>query len=128
MDGRKRCKRDSDSDEEEEEWKDEWIVAGCSDSSLRKWDVSSGRVLEKMGTDKVRGERTLVWAVAVLGYVFFLVLSFQSMRNLMWRVALGVVAICIQRWDGHFGRLDGNGKILGLQDMYTVAEFFCPWG
>lgn len=62
---------DSDSDQEEEEWKDEWIVAGCSDSSLRKWDVSSGRVLEKMGTDKVRGERTLVWTVAVLGYVFF---------------------------------------------------------
>ncbi|KAI9512662.1 WD40 repeat-like protein [Russula earlei] len=55
------------SDEDEDEWQDSWIVAGCSDSSLRKWDVSSGRVLNRMGTDKIRGERTLVWTVAVLG-------------------------------------------------------------
>jgi U3 small nucleolar RNA-associated protein 4 len=55
---------DSDSDDE---WADSWIVAGGSDSCLRKWDVSSGKVLEKMGMDKQRGERTLVWTVAVLG-------------------------------------------------------------
>ncbi|KAI0005474.1 WD40-repeat-containing domain protein [Russula compacta] len=55
------------SDEDEDEWQDSWIVAGCSDSSLRKWDVSSGRILDRMGTDKIRGERTLVWAVGVLG-------------------------------------------------------------
>ena len=59
---------DSDSsDEDEDEWKDSWVVAGCSDSSLRKWDVSSGKVLDRMGTDKIRGERTLVWTVGVLG-------------------------------------------------------------
>ncbi|KAF7794114.1 hypothetical protein EIP86_005244 [Pleurotus ostreatoroseus] len=54
-------------DEEEEEWSDSWVVAGCSDSSLRKWDLATGRVGDKMGTDKMRGERTLVWAVGVLG-------------------------------------------------------------
>jgi len=59
--------QDDSSDEEEDEWQDSWIVAGCSDSSLRKWDVSSGRILDRMGTDKVRGERTLVWAIGVLG-------------------------------------------------------------
>jgi len=55
------------SDEEGDAWQDSWIVAGCSDSSLRKWDVSSGRTLDRMGTDKIRGERTLVWTVGVLG-------------------------------------------------------------
>ncbi|KAI0690679.1 WD40-repeat-containing domain protein [Cytidiella melzeri] len=57
---------DEDEDEDEDEWKDEWLVAGCSDSSLRKWDVASGRVTDRMGTDKTRGERTLVWAVGTL--------------------------------------------------------------
>ncbi|CAL1696492.1 unnamed protein product [Somion occarium] len=55
------------SDEEEDDWTDSWLVAGCSDSSLRKWDIASGRVLDRMGTDKQRGERTLVWTVGVLG-------------------------------------------------------------
>jgi U3 small nucleolar RNA-associated protein 4 len=55
------------SDEDEDVWQDSWIVGGCSDSSLRKWDVSSGRILDRMGTDKIRGERTLVWTVGVLG-------------------------------------------------------------
>ena len=59
---------DSDSDgDDDDDWSDSWLVAGCSDSSLRKWDFSSGRTLERMGTDKIRGERTLVWAVGVLG-------------------------------------------------------------
>ncbi|KAI1797668.1 WD40 repeat-like protein [Ganoderma leucocontextum] len=58
---------DSDSDDEDEDWSDSWLITGCSDSSLRKWDFLSGRALERMGTDKIRGERTLVWAVGVLG-------------------------------------------------------------
>ena len=60
---------ESDSDDDDDDWTDSWLVTGCSDSSLRKWDFPTGRVLERMGTDKVRGERTLVWAVGVLGYV-----------------------------------------------------------
>ncbi|EIW86524.1 WD40 repeat-like protein [Coniophora puteana RWD-64-598 SS2] len=58
---------DSDSDDDEEDWSDSWLVTGGSDSSMRKWDVASGRVLDRMSTDKIRGERTLVWAVSVLG-------------------------------------------------------------
>ncbi|TFK41379.1 WD40-repeat-containing domain protein [Crucibulum laeve] len=57
----------NDEDDEEDEWSDSWLVTGGSDSSLRKWDVTSGRVIDKMSTDKMRGERTLVWAVGVLG-------------------------------------------------------------
>ncbi|KAI0271535.1 WD40-repeat-containing domain protein [Gloeopeniophorella convolvens] len=58
---------DDSSDDDEDQWQDSWIVAGCSDSSLRKWEVSTGRILDRMSTDKVRGERTLVWTVGVLG-------------------------------------------------------------
>ncbi|KAF7306724.1 WD-REPEATS-REGION domain-containing protein [Mycena indigotica] len=57
----------SDEDEDDEYWTDSWLVTGGSDSSLRKWDVKSGRSIDRMGTDKIRGERTLVWAVGVLG-------------------------------------------------------------
>jgi U3 small nucleolar RNA-associated protein 4 len=60
---------EDESEEDDDEWTDEWIVTGGSDSALRKWDVRTGRVLEKMGTEKVRGERTLVWTVGVIGYV-----------------------------------------------------------
>jgi WD40 repeat protein len=64
----KKADSSSSSDEDEDdEWDDYWLVTGCSDSSLRKWDVKSGRMLDRMGTDKIRGERTLVWAVTTLG-------------------------------------------------------------
>ncbi|CAE6491557.1 unnamed protein product [Rhizoctonia solani] len=43
------------------------LVTGCSDSSLRIWDVRTGRVLNRMTVERARGERTLVWSVAVLG-------------------------------------------------------------
>ena len=56
-----------EDDDDEDEWTDSWLVTGGSDSSLRKWDVATGRVVERMGVDKVRGERTLVWTVGVLG-------------------------------------------------------------
>ncbi|RDB28866.1 U3 small nucleolar RNA-associated protein 4 [Hypsizygus marmoreus] len=57
----------SDDEDDEEVWDDVWLATGGSDSSIRKWDVSTGRVIDRMGTDKVRGERTLVWTVGVLG-------------------------------------------------------------
>ena len=59
----------SEDNDDESRWKDSYLVAGCSDSSIRKWDVTSGRVLERITTDQVRGEKTLVWAVQVLAYV-----------------------------------------------------------
>lgn len=54
-------------DDDDDDWKDSWVVAGCSDSSVRRWDIATGRVGERMGTDKMRGERTLVWSVGALG-------------------------------------------------------------
>ena len=56
----------ADSDDDETAWEDSWLVAGCSDSCLRKFDLSSGRVLERMSTDKNKSQRTLVWAVGCL--------------------------------------------------------------
>lgn len=60
---------ESASDDEDDEWTDSWLVTGGSDSALRKWDVKTGRVLDRMSTDKVRGERTLVWSLGVLASV-----------------------------------------------------------
>lgn len=48
----------------------DWLVAGCADSSLRKYDARSGRCLARMTVDKLRGEQTLVWAVAVASWAF----------------------------------------------------------
>jgi len=48
------------------EWADSWIVAGCSDSCLRKFDFSTGRAVERMTVDKLKSHRTLIWSVACL--------------------------------------------------------------
>ena len=55
-----------DSDEDDE-WSDSWLVTGCSDNCIRKWNATTGRAVDRMTTDKARGEKTLVWAVGVLG-------------------------------------------------------------
>lgn len=57
---------DSEDEDDEARWADSYIVAGCSDGSARKWDASTGRVLERMTMDQVKGEKTIVWAVGVL--------------------------------------------------------------
>lgn len=45
---------------------DQYIVTGCTDSCLRKWDVRSGRCTTKMTLDKVDKKAVLVWSVAIL--------------------------------------------------------------
>lgn len=55
-----------DSDDDEYGWTDSWLVTGGSDSSLRKWDIGAGRPTDRMVTDKIKGDRTLVWTVGVL--------------------------------------------------------------
>lgn len=60
---------DSSDDENHDDWLDSWLVTGCADSSIRKWDFATDRVTNRLTTDKIRGERTLVWSVCVLGYV-----------------------------------------------------------
>ena len=59
----------SSDDENDDDWSDGWLVTGCADSSIRKWDFATGRITNRLTTDKTRGERTLVWSVCVLGYV-----------------------------------------------------------
>lgn len=58
---------DSDDCSDDDGWSDSWIVTGCADSSIRKWDFSTGKITNRLTTDKARGERTLVWSVCVLG-------------------------------------------------------------
>jgi U3 small nucleolar RNA-associated protein 4 len=59
---------DGSDDENDMGWTDGWLVTGCADSSIRKWDFATGRVTNRLTTDKTRAERTLVWSVCVLGY------------------------------------------------------------
>ncbi|KLO20437.1 WD40 repeat-like protein [Schizopora paradoxa] len=57
----------NEEDEEDEgDWSDSWLVTGNSDSSIRKWDIATGRAVQRMSTDRTKGERTLVWAVGAL--------------------------------------------------------------
>lgn len=55
-----------EDNEDEGDWSDSWLVTGNSDSSIRKWDLATGRAVQKMSTDRTKGERTLVWAVGAL--------------------------------------------------------------
>jgi U3 small nucleolar RNA-associated protein 4 len=73
---------DSDIDDEDL-WKDVNIYAGCSDSSFRKWDVNTGRITDRMTMDKVRGEKTLVWSLAVAAYVFRVTYKIRILMTLM---------------------------------------------
>ncbi|WAR63700.1 hypothetical protein PtB15_17B301 [Puccinia triticina] len=43
-----------------------FLVAGGAEPSLRKWAAGSGRCLNRMTVEKLQGEHTLVWTVAVL--------------------------------------------------------------
>ena len=70
---------DDSSDDEDDDWSDNWLVTGCADSSIRKWDFATGRVTNRLTTDKTRGERTLVWSVCVLGYVGCMLLELIGM-------------------------------------------------
>jgi U3 small nucleolar RNA-associated protein 4 len=48
------------------DFEDVVLVTGCADSSVRVWDARSGMCRSRMTTDKIEGEQTLVWSVAVL--------------------------------------------------------------
>ena len=99
----------SDEGDDEDDWNDSWLVTGGSDSSLRKWDATTGKMLDRMVTDKIRGERTLVWSVGALG----------SVICLLNKMVLFTVTIS-QRWNHNIWGLPWNGQILGLADMYAT--------
>jgi U3 small nucleolar RNA-associated protein 4 len=43
-----------------------FIIAGSSDSTIKVWDVKTGRSTQRMTVDRVKKEETLVWSVASL--------------------------------------------------------------
>lgn len=102
-----------ETDEDEApRWEDSFLVTGCADSTVRKWDVRSGRCLYRMTTDKIRGEQTLVWCISVLKCVFtshpsrianlVLTVSFvhgYSDRTIVSGDSMGLVKF----WDGKMG-------------------------
>ena len=45
---------------------DTFIYTGSSNSSLRKYDVQSGRALQRMTMNTIKGESTIVWSLIVL--------------------------------------------------------------
>ncbi|KAH8929351.1 WD40 repeat-like protein [Atractiella rhizophila] len=46
--------------------RDSYLVAGCTDSTIRRFDVRSGKVVGTMKVERFKGEETLVWCVGVL--------------------------------------------------------------
>lgn len=42
------------------------LVCGSSDGNIRKMDVSTGRVVDRMLVDAHKGEETLIWSLVVL--------------------------------------------------------------
>lgn len=93
---------DSSDSENDGDWGDSWLVTGCADSSIRKWDFATGRVTNRLTTDKNRAERTLVWSVRVLGYVIRilhgfpkLTLDFRSDGTIVSGDSMGIVKF----WD-----------------------------
>ncbi|TIB33895.1 hypothetical protein E3P84_01988 [Wallemia ichthyophaga] len=56
------CRSSQDNDEQ----KNGWVVAGCSDSSLRVYNLENGRVNDRLSVDKTNHEHTLIWSVNVL--------------------------------------------------------------
>lgn len=67
---------------------DVYLVAGCGDCAVRKWDVRSGRCISKMTTERTGKDPTLVWAVGVLHD--HTIISGDSMGN-------------VKFWDGYMG-------------------------
>ncbi|KAI7865767.1 WD40-repeat-containing domain protein [Spinellus fusiger] len=72
---------------------DTFIVSGGSDSSLRTWNVATGRATQRMTVNKIKKEHTLVWSVVVLKNNT--VVSGDSLGNLMfWNAENGSLMQC----------------------------------
>ena len=80
-DGDSDASSSGEDEDEVEQWADSWLVTGCSDSCLRKWDFKTGRVVERMAVEREKtrsggksrgGNRSLVWCVGVLRCVISL--------------------------------------------------------
>ena len=87
---------------------------GCLLSSMHKFDIALGHVLERMTTHKACGEHMLVWAAGMLGCVSSRACSGcsdclgQGRRDRVRQLA----------WDSH---------ILGCVHVHAAAELPCTW-
>ncbi|KAI8381572.1 quinon protein alcohol dehydrogenase-like superfamily [Radiomyces spectabilis] len=86
---------------------DEYIVSGGSDSALRKWDVATGRVIQRMTVDKLRKVATLVWSVVVTANNT--IISGDSLGNLMF-------------WDAEQGTMKQSFRAHGADILSVVAS------
>ncbi|KAL0093230.1 WD40-repeat-containing domain protein [Phycomyces blakesleeanus] len=86
---------------------DDFIVSGGSDSSIRIWNVVTGRAAQRMTVNKVKNDHTLVWTVAVLKDKT--VVSGDSLGNLMF-------------WDAERGTLKQSHKAHGADILSVVTS------
>lgn len=55
-----------DDDDDEDQWEETYILGGTTHSSALIWNLSTGRVENKMLVDKSKNEQTIIWSVAIL--------------------------------------------------------------
>ncbi|KAI9027231.1 WD40-repeat-containing domain protein [Phycomyces nitens] len=86
---------------------DDFIVSGGSDSSIRIWNVVTGRAVQRMTVNKIKKEHTLVWSVVVLKDKT--IVSGDSLGNLMF-------------WDAERGTLKQSHKAHSADILSVVAS------
>ena len=121
---------DSSDDENHDDWLDNWLVTGCADSSIRKWDFSTGRITNRLTTDKARGERTLVWSVCVLGYVgralemlIGMVLNIRSDGTIVSGDSMGIVKFWDPRTCTQLNTFQAHGADVLCLSIGPVSPF-----
>ena len=108
------------------------VVAGMADSSIRVWDVRSGRPSQKMSLNRDRGREVLVWAVRVLPNGD-LVSGDSRGEVCFWDGARYALTQRIKSHEGdclalEVGGISGDTVISGGIDMRTVLHKFTGSG
>ncbi|CAO3586968.1 unnamed protein product [Absidia cylindrospora] len=86
---------------------DSYIVSGGYDSSVRKWNVETGRTTHRMTVDKKNKEPTMVWTVAATKNNT--IVSGDSLGNLMF-------------WDSEIGTMKQSLKVHGADILSVVVS------
>ena len=121
---------DSADDENGADWADSWLVTGCADSSVRKWDFATGRVTNRLTTDKIRAERTLVWSVCTLGCVIGVVhgfigltLNFGSDGTIVSGDSMGIVKFWDSKTCTQLNTFQAHGADVLCLSVSPVSQF-----
>lgn len=122
---------DSDSDDEDDDelWQDSFLVGGTASSCGLVWDLTTGRMVDKILVERSRYEQTIVWSVLALGdgtLVFG-----DSMGNVTFFEAKTRTAVSGGQFSGHKRNADvltlcagpdGKSVYSGSVDQ-TVVEY-----